>query len=332
MLDTEHIEVRFQLKGTFPELLDVLGRRAETITFHSLGERHNITLYYADGDDAHLLPHDRLPPRSITDGIVKKCRIVEREGDEYAILPICYPSVPVTTENWPSNEADAALLGDGVGRSIRARFYGAALIASLGVLQWVLKSIYAGKPGLVSIYLPTLQRPDTTSRSYSLNHLAVMYPTLKIPALLERISDINRAAETEGFPLRRKPLVSKAAFDEPDAQLRRDAWELLRVIRAILDSRIDEERIFDPSWEIPQPFGLTLQEAFDIGERFGWSKVKVSALFDILIDDGHLVTDVDSEQGDEGQRYAVRVFEPDGEMVSDLVRLFNTQRGLPDGF
>lgn len=82
-------------------------------------------------------------------------------------------------------------------------------------------------------------------------------------------------------------------------------------------------------WSVPHPFGLSAREIFNLGDRLDCPRVVTSALFDILIDDGHLVTDAFF---DPRERCWERVYEPDGEMVSELVRLYNTQRGLPSGF
>ena len=98
------------------------------------------------------------------------------------------------------------------------------------------------------------------------------------------------------------------------------------------DERIHEERLLDPDWIVPVPFGLTAEEIFAIGvQQFGWSEVEISTLFDVLIDDGYLVTEVATLTDDAGDEWLARVFFPDGEAVSELVRRFSLQRGLPDG-
>ena len=83
----------------------------------------------------------------------------------------------------------------------------------------------------------------------------------------------------------------------------------------------------------PTPFGLTAQEIFCLGERLRFKPAYISSLFDLLIDNGHLVTHIARRpHATEPIEVLTRVFEPDGEMVSELVRVDTTQRGLPRGF
>jgi hypothetical protein len=156
-----------------------------------------------------------------------------------------------------------------------------------------------------------------------------MYPTVDIAALSKQVSIVDKRALEGGAKLRGHPVETSPQMEVPSAELRRRAWQLLQVIRVELDQRIAEERLFDAHWRVPDPFGLNAREIFNLGDRFGWPRVVTSALFDILIDDGHLVTDV---AFDSRKQCWERVYEPDGEMVSELVRLYTTQRGLPNGF
>jgi hypothetical protein len=55
-------------------------------------------------------------------------------------------------------------------------------------------------------------------------------------------------------------------------------------------------------------------------------------LFDLLIDDGSIVTRVEEVVDEDGVTRLVRTFKPDGEAVSDLVRHLTVQWGLPSGF
>jgi hypothetical protein len=332
MLDTEHIEVRMRLKGTFPQLLEALARKATVIPFHSLGYRQNITILYEDDDPAHVLPMSRLPPGTETDGIVRKCRIVERGNDEFAIIPICYPIVHDSDCLWPKGKFDAELLGRSASiRKSRSRFYGAALFSSLAVLEWTLKSVYAAGDRLADIWLPTGNLKQT-SRAYNLRHLHVMYPTLDLEKLNLEIAKVASRAEHEGRQVHRRVVEITPPIEISDLELRKNAWALLQVIRRELDNIIQEERLMDPNWEPPYPFGLTPNQVFALGARFNWPKVETSALFDVLIDDGYLVTEVASNVNRSKQRRDFRVFLPGDEMVSELVRLYTSQRGLPDGF
>jgi hypothetical protein len=327
MLDTEHLEVRVRLKRPFPAFLEALGRRADVIPFHSLGGRRNVAVVFRDDDTAHVFPENLLPIDARTTDIVKKCRIIERGQDEYSIIPICYPSLPKELPEWP--KAPIEIFGNIVTSSGEATFYSTALVAALHVLEWTLKALYAAGEGLVDVILPIPEHSESDSKACSLNHLRVMYPTVDLDALSKLVAMVNKKALQEGAKLRRHHVQPSRPIELPSAELRRRAWQLLQVVRAKLDQQIAEKRLFDAQWPVPHPFGLNAREIFDLADRFGWPRVVTSALFDILIDDGHLVTCVDFNLSEQCWE---RVFEPDGEMVSELVRLYTTQRGLPSGF
>jgi hypothetical protein len=332
MLDTEHIEVRVRVNGTFPAFLAALGRKAHVITFQSGGGRRNVTVLYDDADPAHELDRKTLPEHAITSGIVKKCRVVERAGDEFAIIPMCYPSTPDDSTDWRDPTAYVDLLGDPTKQSGEARFYGTALLSALSVLRWALKGLYAAGQKVATVYLPEMSAEDNPADGFTLNHLKVMYPTLNLERLIDAIGAIDAEAAREGSAVHDRHVLPLTQTDSSSGNLRQDAWTLLQMIRHVLDKRIQEEKLFDPHWKRPHPFGLTADEVFVSGNQFGWQRAKTSALFDMLIDDCHLVTHVMKSSDRDGICRWKRVFEPDGEMVSDLVRLYSIQRGLPDGF
>jgi hypothetical protein len=332
MLDTEHLEVRIRLKSSLPDLVNALRRKADVVAFQSLAGRHNLTVFFQDDDTTHTLPAGQLPAGSQVAGIVKKCRVIERGGDEFAVLPICYPSIPHVLSDWP-RAADRRLFGIESSQTPFGYFYAAALLSALTVLEWTLKSIYAAGPDVASVYLPTTSTDGGGYGSYSLEHLRVMYPTLSLDLLQERLAAVDARASQQGIPLRRHS-TSLGAFEHPhQATMESDAWQLLQVIRFNLDQKIVEERTYDQSWVIPTPFGLTAQEIFCLGDRLEFKPAYISSLFDLLIDNGHLVTHIARRpHATEPIEVWTRVFEPDGEMVSELVRLYTTQRGLPRGF
>ena len=255
-------------------------------------------------------------------------------GDEFALIPICYPSTPddLDLNAWRNPTPYTSLLGDPRAHSGDTRFYGFALLSSLSVLKWILKALYAAGPELVTIYPPDIAVEDYPVDGFTLNHLKAMYPSLDIERLTDDIHKKDKDASVNGSGIRRHILDPLTEFDEQDDVLRKDAWKLLQIIRHELDQRIQEEKIFDQLWKRPHPFGLSAGEIFSLGERFRWPLIKTSALFDILIDDCHLVTDITKSDDDDGVCRWKRVFAPDGEMVSGLVRLYTIQRGLPDGF
>jgi len=157
MLDTEHIEVRVRLGCNFNQFLKALRRRAQAIVFHAADERTNITVFYED-DDAHKLAPRMFPKGIGSDRIVKKCRFVERASNEFAVIPICYPSIPAGPVDWPAENETEDLLGRETLGNEHGRFYGVALTAGLQVLKWALKDLAVVGSGNYSISLP--QSPD----------------------------------------------------------------------------------------------------------------------------------------------------------------------------
>ncbi len=335
MLDTEHIEVRFKLNGGLNSLVETLRRRADVMVFRSLANRTNITVYYGD-DEAHSLPEWRFPKDTGYTKIVKKCRIVQRQADEFAIIPICLPSVTAEPIQWPTDEDDRTLLGEAARTDI-GRFHAVAILGSLYPLSWILKDLYASETFSCNLSLPSKGRTSNTN-GYTLEHLRVMFPTLKIELLVDEIAKVAYQAREDGNAIRRSgdPSAKSLEGTVPDVandELHRRAISLLQAIGDELHQRIAEQCIIGghrpPSAEVP---GLRAREIFDIGTKeFHWDPVCVSTLFDILIDDANLVTRVEKTLDVGGTWRWTRTFKPDGEVVTDLLRRFTRQWGLPHG-
>jgi hypothetical protein len=335
MLDTEHVEVRLRLRSNFNRLVQALRRRAQAYVFHSSDQRMNITVFYED-DQSHVLPADLFPAGTDFSNIVKKCRFVDRGGDEYAIIPICFPSILSASGDWPVNKSEVELLGPSVCKSTRARFNGVGLIAALEVLRWALKDLAVLGSSDYALSLPRSRTDKQTKGGYTLEHLKVVFPTINLDELTERIAQIDKEATSEGVRLRGVRFDPTSAPEVTDDELHRDAMQLLQVIRYQLDQRILEEDLLavdrcDSGQSCYLP-GLRLGEIFRIGERMNWDKARVSTLCDILIDQAALSTDVALLTDENGAERTVRIFAPAGEVVSEMVRRYTTQWGLPNGF
>lgn len=329
MLDTEHIEVRIRLHCSLTRLIRALSRLAETIVFRSSEDRTNITVWYPD-DSAHMLPAAPFPAGTGLTGIVKKCRVVQRDTDEFAIIPICLPSIVDEASAWPVNSADARLLGIMPDASPLVKFYAVALISSLYPLSWILRDLYASDPSAFTLSLPR-KHEDGSSSGYSLEHLRVMYPRLDVGLLAGRIAETQRTAESDGRRRRHIKAESHKAPVVDDSELRGNALHLLQVISHTIDQRRAGAYV-EAACHETCPRGLEAKEIFQLGRRLGWNESRISALFDILIDDANLVTRVERTRDDEGVYRWTRTFRPDGEVVSELVRHYTAQWGLPRGF
>lgn len=330
MLDTEHIEVRIGLNCNFNQFIKALRRKSKALAFRSSDQRTNITVFYED-DEAHWLPTERFPKDIGCKNIVRKCRIIQRESNEFSIIPICYPSILKSSEEWPKDKEVSDLLGDSVITNETSRFYGVALLAALKALGWVLKDLAVMGTDNYSISLPKSPSDVNSTGGYCLDHLLVMYPTIDIEKLTQWISEIEKQARSEGTRLKGRKFEPYESALISDKELRQNAISLLQVIRYILDQRIEEYREYRQK-ALHHPFGLRAREIFNLGRRLGWEDIMISALFDILIDEANLVTHVQNVEDENGEQRLARTFEPDGEIVSELIRRYTNQWGLPHGF
>lgn len=334
LLDTEHIEIRLRHEGSINGLLTALGRTGRTVVFHSGGNRRNITVFY-DDDDRHDLPRGLLPTDSETTGIVKKCRFVERAPHTYAIIPICYPAIPfcenpLTDQHWPSDPAAASILGEFDHESPKGRFYATGLLAALEVLGWVIRDLSAGLISENSLQLPLVEANHPESDNYDLEHLLSMYPGLNIEALTKKVFDIQRAEWKNGAERRSINFRPNLPLMVSDDELQHDALHLLQLIRYRIDSRLAEMSRDGHDHESHHPFGLLTSEIFKMARELGIKEdVRISSLFDILIDGAALVTHSEMRIDSKGQNKMYRTFEPDGEVISDQIRKYTMQWGLP---
>jgi len=312
--------------------VEALQRNSEAVVFRSAGARTNITVLYSD-DDAHALPAERLPTNTLCSKIVKKCRIVQRSTDEFAIIPICFPSVSEQMQEWIPSKSDRELLGSNPKAHYKTRFYDVGLIAALEVLRWVLKDLAIWGLDNYTLSLPQRYEGRTSKDGYDLEHLRAMYPALDIGRLTDRIAEVERNAASEGNAMRAYKFEFHKTPIYTDQELRRDATCLLSVMRFIADRRTVAKGWTD-GWASPKCLqweGLTLEEIYSLGKQFGWSDDRITTLFDILIDEATLSTDIAPFDCPDGIRRIVRTFSPAGEIVSDLVRRYTTQWGFPHG-
>lgn len=330
MLDTEHLELRLRINPGFglSDLLAALRRKGQAVVFHSTMSRTNITVYYGE-DEGHRLEEGRFPQNVGFTRIVKKCRIVQRSGSDFAIIPICLPSVPTDLERWTPKKQDCDLLGWSQISSEEGRFYSLALLGSLYPLRWLLRDLYAHDPKVFTLFQPQ----STEERGpFNLSHLRVMYPHLDVEALVRLLGELSKASMSEGAELRRRRSGTgkmRAVYIETK-ELRVRARKLLQWMCQIIDERTAEASALEdgPELTVPSRQGLRAREIFEIGSALGYEAAEISALFDLMIDEGDLVTRVEVQEGGEGRRL-VRTFRPDGEVVSDGIRHYNRQWGLP---
>jgi len=321
LLDTEHLEVRVRLYGSSARFVRALQRTGKAIQFTS-GGRSNITVYYDDTDPTRLCK-DEFPPGTIASDTVKKCRIVQRSSDVFAIIPICYPELPAAS----TPVGGAEILGESITKSGTGDFYRAGLLAAVQVLRWTLRDIFAHAGDVCTVSLPSMPRKATAESGYGISHLQVMYPNIDIPRVTEHIRCVVSRARAEGAEVRKRRCTFHDVRRFSDEVLWQNALALLQLIRRELDWRLMGARAGCGLDDYPHPFGLRAKEVFALGSSMGLERPHVSALFDILIDGAYLVTHVEEVVDPEVGLITARTFEPDGELVSEAVRRYGRAWG-----
>jgi len=226
MLDTEHIEIRVRLKCSLIRFASALSRRAKAAIFTSSAQRTNVTVLYGD-DEAHALPLETFPSGTDFSSIVKKCRVVHREANEYALIPIFFPSILPDLSGWPASVEDSAMLGSGIKNGRFSCFYGVGLLAALQVLHFVLKDLAVLDPSEYSISLPKPRAEADSLGGYSLDHLNVVFPSLDLTSLTQRIYKIAKEAEAQGSLFRKRKIKLHSPRLFTDEELGNDALLLL---------------------------------------------------------------------------------------------------------
>ncbi len=332
MLDTEHIEVRVQVKCDVRSFFEALARKAKVINFHSSGERLNATIYYPD--DSYSLPSEYFPEGTKTDSIVKKCRVIRRKGNEFALIPLCYPSIPSSLDIvWPSKEKFKEILGTPTIVSPESRFYDVALLSGIEVLKWTLTDLCTLSPDKYRLELPMPSENNSPGKDigYTISHIKVMYPSVNVQKLTQYIHMKAVEAGETAAKFRRKKLTYQNIEPYTDEQLKSWAINLCGLIRNEIDDKI-AIHFLEGMTQKPHPCGMTAEQIFKLGRSLGLQDHIISVLFDILIDNAYLVTHVQILPDEEGIMRAVRTFEPDGEVISERIRKYSLMWGLQNEF
>ena len=147
LLDTEHLELRVNTKGNLTRFFRSLNRRAHTALFDSAGDRQNITVFFPDIHANAIAKNNStsFPSGTIFDEIVKKCRVVSRKPDEFAIIPICYPAILEGSAESFINPDNFDFTDFRQFNDDETLFHYCGLNAALSVLGFLLKYIYASE-------------------------------------------------------------------------------------------------------------------------------------------------------------------------------------------
>lgn len=330
LLDTEHIEVRAKIKCDIRQFFEAFSACGSVADFRSSDNRLNLTVSINE-NICDLTAHKFIPPNTFLKDIVKKCRVIQRTKNEFAIIPICYPSVPVKLDDNFKFENDLEEIFGKELNSEKGRFYSVGLLASLIVLEEVLTHVLALGPEKVELDLPKINTNSIPNIGYTLEHLLAMYPTIEIRKLTEYVLTIANNARIKSMPLRLKKQKVSAMKKIDEVKINENARILAQVVRKTIDDKEIMMKYDFPKQSISYN-GMTAEELLNQGKRkLNLSSLAISIALDRLIDEAYFVTHVETVNYGDGIYRLTRTFEPDGEIVSAKIRHYTELYGLPEG-
>lgn len=328
MLDTEHIEVRLTQKAPLSEIAHALSRTGQVVAFQSAAGRTNLTVFY-DEETVGQDEADLFPEGTCLQGVVRKCRVVERLPGEFAVIPISLPDVPRDWMGWTPAARDEYILDPEQLSSFddEALFQAIALRASLQPLSLAIKDLAIAGSAISEFALPTLGVESSTNSGFDLSHLHVVYPWLDLAALHERLLRTFEDARRSGKRLSRRKWAGSPTSLPHQGQLQLASRALLQRIADAVDRRAAEAH---SGGFASVTKGLTMREIMALGASCNPSIAAhyVSSCMDSLIDEALLITRVEKIGMVDGRELIGRTYLPDGEVASEQVRDFTRRFGM----
>jgi len=300
LLDTEHVEISVRLQCGMRDFYDTLARDAEhgyTHSFISGAQRTNLTINYPDIINNKVL-NSYLLPGSNTNNVVCKVRVVEKTHDKFSILPIFYPNIRCEfNDNWTRNLPDFIDKSYLLNASCSVLFYYVSLLASIELLR-----------GIVSV-LSELTRDERIVLEMpkeKVEHLISVFPRINIERLRRYISDI--VSEAQMIKPKRGKQSAKALYVNEK--------KLLGLCGRVMNRMVLDNDYF--------PDGISWKQLMQIAEeenkKIGLNPQEYTVIVDRLIDNSLIVTSIRELISHNGDRYVIRTFVPEGEVVSDRIR------------
>jgi hypothetical protein len=234
-----------------------------------------------------------------------------RSYDRFSIMPIFYPNtLCVVDSGWLDalpDFVDRDALQDAGPQEL---FYTVGLLASIELLRGVVAALCdLLRKNKISLEVPEDNFP----------HLRAMFPNVDVDRMHAYVSAIVHGKKS------RKPLHSRGAVEVryiPEAKVKEFAFDFFEELIGDLLDREDWEYEADT-----KPKGESFAELKDIatrvasGSHFQLDDVilekAISAVApDRLIDAGMLVTKVEELRNSRKEKWAIRTFVPDGEVVT----------------
>lgn len=316
LLDTEHLELTVKVKCGLNEFFEAIAQSSSdgTYSFSSGADRLNLTVTRPTILNQESLI-SCLPSNYSLDGVVQKCRILERpHPGEFSILPIYYPNISCKEDvEWlrripPFLQPD--LLSDAPYKQL---FYVVGLLAATEVLRGIIASLSDLKrAGKIILEVPL----------ENFSHLVVMFPTLDVEKFRAYILDMIAHPMSLRKPKTPPMLQVESLKEKTTVDISR---KIITGVMSLVDERAVARDVMD---DLGLPLGVTCKEIIALAENeLGIDPGHASAAMDALIDAGILVTRVEEVRGSDQTPWLVRSFMPDGEIVSSRIRRLASVRG-----
>lgn len=319
LLDTEHVEVPVRLKCGRAQFFDALCRLGSGVQHSSGDGRANLTVSSPAvlNEDEFL---SQLPSGSTVTGTFRKLRVVERGPNEYAILPIWFPSVP-SRDDVLASWTPPAWSGTPKGRSA---FYVSGLLASIHLFR----SVGAALRDLIADGSVEVRVPRAGEQGDGLSHLRAMFGQLDIVRLRNEIETSLEVGR--GFGLRGRQRLPERLEAAPGTELGRCLGQVKYALtRGVYSAmNLPKYRPLDFDRERPEDEGGgTYTEVVGCVSSHLPSAnsdhvALVAAALDQLIDEAIVIPTIGCLPFADGRERLVRTFRLDGELVrADVARI-----------
>lgn len=308
LLDTEHLEVPVDINCGRLEFFEALCRAGIGVEHMSAGGRVNLTVYNPLLlDEAGFL--GSLPKGTTIRNVVRKIRVVERDKNRFAVIPIFYPSTPADCS--PDSLAGLDDCLNKLADDPETNFHLVGVFAAMCLF----KTVFACLRDLVMEDKVRVRVPAPQDADDPISHMKALFPALDVAALHRSLECYVEMGRKRKLP-RRHALeprrIEAVGGTKYGKELERLHWLTLREIRRL-------------SEDVPGgPQGATLAELLRIvsgHEEPHVAEALLSAAQDQAIDSANVVTDDAAMPFSDGLDRVVRVFKLDGEIVGSDVRM-----------
>lgn len=313
LLDTEHLEITARIECGLKEFYHELARASEdgnTLSFLSASERLNLTIWKPDIIEPDELKK-WLTPGSNTTGVVAKCRVLERDHNHFSIMPILYPNTRcVLDDDWISRLPTFINRESVIGARPTYLFYVVGLLASIEVL----KGIVSALGDLIRAQKIVLEVPRD-----DFSHLRAMFPVIDTDLLWEYVKNV--VAESKLHKAERSGRTIGVTNVPQKALLNMSYFLITHLVEQVDRQGTDDEGTLGVSWSDLDRIATSGEQLIEANHK-AWCVVP-----DRLIDSGLMHTDVKEVTSSNGERWAIRTFRPDSEVVAEKLRRHMSVRG-----